>query len=36
MEKELIIETIDMKKVYGEGEGQVVALDGVSIKDLPR
>jgi putative ABC transport system ATP-binding protein len=32
MEKELIIETIDMKKVYGEGEGQVVALDGVSIK----
>ena len=21
-----------MKKIYGEGEGQVVALDGVSIK----
>jgi len=32
MENEFIIETIDMKKVYGEGEGQVIALDGVSIK----
>jgi putative ABC transport system ATP-binding protein len=32
MDRETIIETIDLKKVYGEGEGQVVALDGVSIK----
>jgi putative ABC transport system ATP-binding protein len=32
MDRETIIETIDMKKVYGEGDGQVVALDGINIQ----
>jgi len=32
MDREVIIETIDMKKVYGEGDGQVMALDGINIK----
>ena len=32
MDREAIIETIDMKKVYGEGDGQVVALDGITIQ----
>ncbi len=27
-----VIETIDLKKIYGEGEGQVNALDGVSLQ----
>ena len=32
MDREVIIETIDLKKVYGEGDGQVTALDGINIK----
>ena len=35
MDKEAIIETIDMKKVYGEGDGQVMALDGINIQIFP-
>jgi putative ABC transport system ATP-binding protein len=34
MDREVIIETIDLKKVYGEGDGQVTALDGINIKIL--
>ncbi len=34
MDKEVIIETIDLRKVYGEGDGQVTALDGINIKIL--
>jgi putative ABC transport system ATP-binding protein len=30
-EKQVIIEVIDLRKVYGEGESQVKALDGVSF-----
>jgi putative ABC transport system ATP-binding protein len=33
-EKQVIIEAIDLKKVYGEGDSQVFALDGVSFKIL--
>jgi putative ABC transport system ATP-binding protein len=32
MDRELIIETVEMNKVYGEGDGQVIALDKISIK----
>jgi putative ABC transport system ATP-binding protein len=32
MENDTIIETIDLKKVYGSGEGEVTALCGISIK----
>ena len=32
MDTETIIETIDLKKVYGDGDGQVVALDGINIQ----
>lgn len=31
-EAPVIIETIDLKKLYGDGDNQVAALDGVSIK----
>lgn len=31
-EKSIIIETKNMKKVYGEGENQVTALDGVDLQ----
>ena len=31
-EKSIIIETMNMKKVYGEGENQVTALDGVDLQ----
>jgi len=31
-EKPVVIETRNMKKVYGEGENQVAALDGVDLK----
>ncbi len=34
MDREVIIETIDLKKVYGEGDGQVTALGGITIKIL--
>ena len=34
MDREVIIETIELKKVYGEGDGQVTALDGINIKIL--
>jgi putative ABC transport system ATP-binding protein len=34
MDREVIIETVDLKKVYGEGDGQVTALDGINIKIL--
>ena len=30
----VIIETIDLKKIYGEGDNQVAALDGVDIRIL--
>ncbi len=32
MEKQPIIETIDLKKVYGEGDAEVVAVNGISLK----
>ena len=32
MEKEVIIETIDLKKVYGEGDAEVTAVNGISIQ----
>src|SRR5512138_2265522 len=32
MEKQAIIETIDLKKVYGMGDAEVVAVNGISIK----
>ena len=28
----VIIETIDLKKIYGEGDNQVAALDGIDIR----
>jgi len=32
MERDILIETVDLKKVYGEGEGQVIALDGINLQ----
>ena len=32
MDSDAIIETLDLRKIYGEGEGQVVALDGINLK----
>ncbi len=32
MENELLIETIDLKKIYGEGDASVLALNGVNIQ----
>jgi putative ABC transport system ATP-binding protein len=32
MEKQTIIETLDLKKIYGVGDAEVVALNGISIK----
>jgi putative ABC transport system ATP-binding protein len=32
METDTIIETIDLRKIYGSGEGQVTALCGINIK----
>ncbi len=32
MDSDVIIETLDLRKVYGEGDGQVVALDGINLK----
>ena len=32
MEKEVIIETIDLKKMYGEGDAEVAAVNGISIQ----
>ncbi|HEX9018176.1 MAG TPA: ABC transporter ATP-binding protein [Anaerolineaceae bacterium] len=32
MEKELIIETVDLKKIYGEGDAEVTAVNGISIQ----
>ena len=32
MANEILIETIDLKKIYGEGDAEVVALNGVNIK----
>jgi putative ABC transport system ATP-binding protein len=32
MEKQTIIETVDLKKVYGVGDAEVVAVNGISIK----
>jgi putative ABC transport system ATP-binding protein len=32
MEKEIIIETIDLKKVYGVGDAEVTAVNGISIQ----
>ncbi len=32
MEKEVIIETVDLKKVYGEGDAEVTAVNGISIR----
>jgi putative ABC transport system ATP-binding protein len=32
MEKETIIETIDLKKVYGVGDAEVTALNGISLE----
>ncbi len=31
LKKDAIIQTIGLRKIYGEGEGQVVALDGIDI-----
>jgi putative ABC transport system ATP-binding protein len=31
-QKEMIIETIDLKKVYGEGDAEVAAVNGISIQ----
>ena len=35
MEKQAIIETIDLKKIYGAGDAEVVAVNGISIKIYP-
>jgi putative ABC transport system ATP-binding protein len=35
MDENPIIETVDLTKVYGEGENQVVALEKVNLKILP-
>ena len=35
MEKQAIIETIDVKKVYGTGDAEVVAVNGINIKIYP-
>ena len=32
MEKHPIIETVDLKKVYGTGDAEVAAVDGISLK----
>jgi putative ABC transport system ATP-binding protein len=32
MEKEIIIETIDLKKVYGVGDAEVTAVNGISLQ----
>src|SRR5512135_2210508 len=32
MEKHAIIETVDLKKVYGVGDAEVLAVNGISIK----
>ena len=32
MQSELIIETRDLKKIYGEGDAQVTAVDGISLQ----
>ena len=32
MSKKIVIETVDLKKIYGMGDIQVAALDGLSIK----
>jgi putative ABC transport system ATP-binding protein len=32
MEKPVIIETVDLKKVYGVGDAEVVAVNGISLK----
>jgi putative ABC transport system ATP-binding protein len=32
MENELIIETIDLKKTYGEGDAEVLALNGINLQ----
>jgi len=32
MDKPVIIETVDLRKVYGVGDAEVVALDGISLK----
>ncbi|MFN2235515.1 MAG: ATP-binding cassette domain-containing protein, partial [Anaerolineales bacterium] len=32
MEKSIIIKTVDITKVYGMGDAQVHALDGVSLE----
>ncbi|RPI98036.1 MAG: ABC transporter ATP-binding protein [Chloroflexi bacterium] len=33
--KQAIIETIDLRKIYGEGEAEVVAVNGISIRINP-
>jgi ABC-type lipoprotein export system ATPase subunit len=35
MERLPIIETIDLKKVYGVGDAEVAAVNGISIKIYP-
>src|SRR5512140_129539 len=35
METQAIIETIDLKKVYGEGDAEVTAVNGISIQIFP-
>lgn len=35
MEKQPIIETVDLKKVYGSGDAEVAAVNGISIKIYP-
>src|SRR5512133_433599 len=35
MEKLAIIETIDLKKVYGEGDAEVSAVNGITMKIYP-
>jgi putative ABC transport system ATP-binding protein len=32
MDNEILIETIDLKKIYGEGDAEVIALNGVNIQ----
>jgi putative ABC transport system ATP-binding protein len=35
MENEILIETIDLKKIYGEGDAEVTALKGINIQIRP-